>query len=73
MLELHKSYYIKKIWHLLDLFYQIVLIGDRGYIGTDFTNDLKNEKGIALLAFNVCMMGVKSLGFELKPLGQPGT
>lgn len=37
------------VWDLLDSFEAITLIGDKGYIGTDFANSLKKEKGISLL------------------------
>lgn len=37
------------VWELLDSFNQLTLIGDKGYIGTDFADSLKNEKEITLL------------------------
>lgn len=40
------------VWDLLDSFEAITLIGDKGYIGTDFANSLKREKGIDLLSLN---------------------
>ena len=37
------------VWDLVDSYRQITLIGDKGYIGTEFAVDLKEEKGIDLL------------------------
>lgn len=30
-------------WSLIVLFYQMILIGDKGYIGDDFAENLKTE------------------------------
>lgn len=37
------------VWDLVDSYRQITLIGDKGYIGTGFAVDLKEEKGIDIL------------------------
>lgn len=37
------------VWDLVDSYRQIILIGDKGYIGNAFAADLKQEKGIDLL------------------------
>lgn len=37
------------VWDLMASYRQITLIGDKGYIGTKFAADLKNEKEINLL------------------------
>ena len=38
------------LWELLSDAYQPIVLGDKGYIGDTFSQELKSEKGITLLA-----------------------
>ena len=38
------------MWELLSDAYQPIVLGDKGYIGDTFAQELKTEKGITLLA-----------------------
>ncbi len=39
------------LWELLLNSYDTIVLGDKEYIGDDIAQDLKHEKGMALLAF----------------------